>query len=184
MARPRTSPASNRRAASKNVQAFTLVELLVVVLIMAIAGAMIIPMMTGTGEMQALSAARMIATDIQYAQSYAITNQLDVVVQFNPALDRYELSRYPKTGANDTLHHPMTGKDYIVDFRTQDGFDRLDLGSAIFVVGNGNNDLNSVVFDELGSPSGGGSVIVLGGSQTYRIDVTSVTGTVSVVTPP
>jgi prepilin-type N-terminal cleavage/methylation domain-containing protein len=183
MARPQTSPASNRRPASKNVQAFTLVELLVVVLIMAIAGAMIIPMMTGTGEMQALSAARMIATDIQYAQSYAITNQLDVTVQFNPGIDKYELSRYPKTGANDTLHHPMTGKDYIVDFHTQDGFDRLDLGSASFDVGNGNNDPNSVVFDELGSPSGGGSVTVLGGSQTYRIDVTSVTGTVSVVTP-
>ena len=181
MARPQTNPASNRRPASKNVQAFTLVELLVVVLIMAIAGAMIIPMMTGTGEMQALSAARMIATDIQYAQSYAITNQLDVTVQFNPAIDRYTLSN---TNTGGTLHHPMTGKDYIVDFRTQDGFDRLDLGPASFVVGNGNNDPNSVVFDELGSPSGGGSVIVLGGSQTYRIDVTSVTGTVSVVTPP
>jgi prepilin-type N-terminal cleavage/methylation domain-containing protein len=154
------------------VKAFTLVEVLVVVVIMAIAGAMIVPMMTGAGEMQALSAARTIATDIQYAQSYAITNQSPVTVQFYPDTDRYTLSN-----ASGLLKHPMTNKDYLVDFHTGDDFDRLDLALPSFDGG------TSVVFDELGSPSAGGSVTVLGGSQTYRIDVTSVTGTVSVVTP-
>jgi Tfp pilus assembly protein FimT len=148
------------------------VEVLVVVVIMAIAGAMIVPLMAGTGEMEALSAARMIATDIQYAQSVAITMQTPVTVQFYPDTDRYTLSN-----ASGLLKHPMTNKDHLVDFRTRGGFDQLDLASASF------GGVASVVFDELGSPGTGGSVTVLGGSQTYRIDVTSVTGTVSVATP-
>ncbi len=166
MARPRTSPASNA------VQAFTLVEVLVVVVIMAIAGAMIVPLMTGAGEMEAVSAARAIATDIQYAQSYAITNQSPATVRFYPDTDRYTLSN-----ASGLLKHPMTNKGYLVDFRTGGDFDQVDLASASF------GGVASVVFDELGSPNAGGSVTVLGGSRTYRIDVTSVTGTVSVVTP-
>lgn len=172
MARPQTTPAGSRPPASKNVEAFTLVELLVVVVIMAIAGAILVPMMSGTVEMQAVSAARTIATDIQYAQSVAITMQSPVTVQFYPAADRYTLSN-----ASGLLKHPMTNKDYLVDFHTRDDFDCLDLASASFGGG------TSVVFDELGSPGAGGSVTVLGGSQTYRVDVTSVTGTVSVVTP-
>ncbi len=172
MARARTNSVSGRRPTNENAKAFTLVEVLVVVLIMAIAGAMIVPLMAGTGEMEALSAARTIATDIQYAQSVAITVQSPVTVLFYPDTDRYTLSN-----ASGLLKHPMTNKDYLVDFRARDGFDQLDLASASF-----GGDA-SVVFDELGSPSAGGSVTVLGGAQTYRIDLTSVTGTVSVVTP-
>jgi Tfp pilus assembly protein FimT len=122
--------------------------------------------------MQALSAARIIATDIQYAQNVAITMQTPVTVQFDESADRYSLSN-----ASGTLKHPMTNKDYVVDFQTRGDFDQLDLTSVSFDGG------DSLVFDELGSPDAGGSVTVLGGSQTYRIDVTSVTGTVSVVAP-
>lgn len=172
MASPQTNPAGRRLPANKAVKAFTLVEVLVVVVIMAIAGALVVPMMTGTGEMEALSAARTIATDIQYAQSVAITLQSPVTVHFYPDTDRYTLSN-----ASGLLKHPMTNKDFLVDFRARDDFDQLDLASASF------DGVTSVVFDELGSPSAGGSVTVLGGSQTYRIDVTSVTGTVNVVTP-
>jgi prepilin-type N-terminal cleavage/methylation domain-containing protein len=172
MAKARTNSASGPWRATGNAKAFTLVEVLVVVVIMAIAGAMIVPLMAGAGEMEALSAARVIATDIQYAQNMAITMQTPVTVQFYPDADRYTLSN-----ASGLLKHPMTNKDYLVDFHARDGFDQVDLASASF------GGAASVVFDELGSPSAGGSATVLGGSQTYRIDVTSVTGTVSVVNP-
>lgn len=161
-----------RMQANSRMKAFTLLELMVVVVIMAITGAMIVPMIAGAGEMQALSAARIIATDIQYAQNVAITMQTPVTVQFNESADRYSLSN-----ASGPLKHPMTNKDYVVDFQTRGDFDQLDLASVSFDGG------DSLIFDELGSPNAGGSVTVLGGSQTYRIDVTSVTGTVNVVTP-
>ncbi len=154
------------------MKAFTLLELLVVVVIMAITGALIVPMIAGAGEMQALSAARIIATDLQYAQNVAVTFQTPVTVQFDASDDKYTLSN-----ASGPLKHPMTNKDYVVDFKSREDFNQLDLASVSFDGG------ESVVFDELGSPDVGGSVTVLGGSQTYRIDLTSVTGTVSVVTP-
>jgi len=154
---------------STNPGAFTLVELLVVVVIMAVTGAMIVPMLAGAGEVEALSAARVIATDLQYAQSVAITEQTPITVQFYTNTDRYSVSN-----TSGLLKHPMTRKDYLVDFATSEGFDQCDLASANF------EGDQTVVFDELGAPDAGGSVTVLGGSQTYRIDVSSVTGTVTV----
>ena len=161
-----------RLQADSHMKAFTLLELMVVVVIMAIMGAMIVPMIAGAGEMQALSAARIIATDIQYAQNVAITMQTPVTVQFDASADKYTLSN-----ASGPLKHPMTNKDYVVDFQTREDFEQLNIATVSF-----DGDA-SLVFDELGSPDAGGSVTVLGGSQMYRIDVTSVTGTVNVITP-
>jgi len=145
------------------------VELLVVVVILAITGAMIVPLVAGAGEVQALSAARIIATDIQYAQNVAITAQTPVTVHFYPDTDRYTLSN-----ASGLLKHPMTNKDYLVDLKATEGFEQLDMASADF------NGGQTVVFDELGAPDAAGSVTVLGGSQTYRISVAGVTGSVTV----
>lgn len=168
MTKPRTSRAGSGRQGTSR-QGFTLVELLVVVVIMSVVGAMIVPMLAGAGEVEALSAARMIATDIQYAQSVAITEQTPVTVDFSPSNDQYSLSNQ-----SGLLKHPMTNKDYLIDFATKDGFDQLDLATANF------SGASEVVFDELGAPNAGGSVTVLGGSQVYRLEVMSVTGTVAV----
>ena len=157
-------------APSRPSGGFTLIELLVVVVIMAIAGAMVVPMMVGLGGMEAMSAARMIATDLEYAQNVAITSQTAVTVTFDPAAESYEL-----TNASGVLKHPMRkSNDYVVDFRSQDEFEQVDIVSANF------EGLQSVSFDELGSPDHSGQVTVRGGSEMYRVDVAPVTGTVAV----
>ena len=51
---------------------FTLVELLVVVLILAILAAVVIPQAAGIGGTQAQSAARLVLADLEYAQNNAI----------------------------------------------------------------------------------------------------------------
>jgi len=91
-------------------------------------------------------------------------------VLFSPSTDRYQLSN-----ASGLLKNPMTHSDYVVDLRAQSGFEQLDIFSADF------QSSQSVTFDELGAPDNGGSVTVRGGTQTYRIDVAPVTGTVNVV---
>jgi hypothetical protein len=68
----------------------------------------------------------------------------------------------------------MTRSDYVVDLRTKNDFQQLDIVSASFEGG------ESVTFDELGSPDHGGSVTVRGGPDSYRIDVAAVTGTMTV----
>ena len=47
---------------------FTLIEIIVVVVILAIVAAIAIPSAISTGDLQVISAARIIAADLQYAQ--------------------------------------------------------------------------------------------------------------------
>jgi prepilin-type N-terminal cleavage/methylation domain-containing protein len=154
---------------SRPARAFTLLELLVVLVIMAIVGAMVVPLVSGMGAMEAMSAARIISTDLEYAQNVAITSQVPVTVQFNLGADSYGISN-----ASGPLKHPITHADYLVDLRSQHDFDRLDIVSASFA------GSQSVTFDELGSPDNGGFVTVQGGPDVYRVDVSPVTGTIAV----
>lgn len=158
------------RKRSRSPAGFTLVELLVVVIVLAIIGAMVAPMMVGATSVEAVSAARMIAADLQYAQNVAITTQSPVKVTFYPALEKYDLV----SNASGLLKHPMTKADYVVDFRS-----RTDLGHADIVSANFASS-SLVTFDELGSPDNGGAVTVQAGAQLYRVDVAPVTGVVSV----
>lgn len=148
--------------------AFTLVELLVVLVVMAFACAMVVPMAVGMGEIQALSGARIIVSDLQYAQNAAITSQKPTTVEFLAGTVTYKLYN-----ASGPLKHPMTNDDYNVNLANSD-LDRLNPLTAVF----GTNSLK-VLFDELGSPDNGGYVEVKSGVQKYRIDVAAVTGTVT-----
>lgn len=162
---------ANQRSGSVS-GGFTLIELLVVVVLLAITGAMVVPMFFGMGGVQAMSASRVIASDLQYAQNVAVTSQEPVTVTFNTTGETYQLSN-----ASGPLKHPMTNADYLVDLRGQDGFDQLNIVSASF------QGSASVTFDELGSPDNGGSVTLQGGSEVYQVAVAPVTGTVTVAGP-
>ena len=54
---------------------FTLVEIIIVVVILAIAAMMVVPMMSSAGGVQLRSASNMIAADLEYAKSMAISRQ-------------------------------------------------------------------------------------------------------------
>jgi len=144
--------------------------MLVVLAIVAIIAGMVIPMVAGAGEMEALAAARAVAGDLQYAQNYAITHRDPVTVAFHPTGETYDL----RSNQRGLLVHPMTKADYVVTFNAQSGYDQVDLYAADF------GGSASVTFDELGSPGSGGTVTVRGGAQVYLVEVTAVTGMVAV----
>jgi len=160
-----------RKAANRvtSATAFTLVEILVVVIIMGIAAGVVIPMAIDSGDLQAAGGARMLASDLQYAQSTAITTQTPVTVTFNISGDSYTLSN-----ASGPLIHPMTKDAYTVDFDTIGGFSSLDLVSVSF------GGEAEVTFDELGSPGNPGTVTIQAGAYTYQITVSAATGRVTV----
>ncbi len=148
---------------------FTLVELIVVMAILAIAAAIIVPYATGTTDLEVISAARVAASDLQYAQNVAIVSQSPVTVTFAPAENRYSLSN-----ASGPLIDPMTKESYVVDFDTRSGFRQLRMVSASF------SGSNSVTFDEMGVPDNAGTVRLQAGSHVCEVGVASATGKVTV----
>ena len=140
-----------------------------VLLIMGILAAVVVPNAMGTSDLHAVAAARMVATDLQYAQDTAITTQTPITVTFEPTLERYRLSN-----ASGTLIHPITRQAYIVSFPSLRGFGEVDVVSASF------NGAASVTFDEIGTPDAGGTVVLRAGPRVYTLTVAAVTGTVTV----
>ena len=148
---------------------FTLVEVMLVVVILAIFAAAAIPYFAGTSSFQAMSAARRIASDLEYAQNLALTTQEAVTATFASATETYALSN-----ASVTLIHPITKADFSVDFASEDGFNQLDIASANF------NGTEAVTFDALGSPDNSGRITLVAGAHTYWVDVAPATGKITV----
>jgi Tfp pilus assembly protein FimT len=143
-------------------------ELIVVVLVLAITAAMVVPL-AGSTDSQVVSAARVAASDLQYAQSLAITTQAPVTVTYNVNARSYTVSN-----ASGTLNHPMTGKPYVVGYGTTRGYESVSISSATFGAG------SAVTFDATGAPDSAGSVTLRAGTSVYRLDVASATGNVTV----
>ncbi len=158
-----------RTARIRKLSAFTLLELLVVMVILAIIAAVVIPSASSARVMAAISAARILATDLEYAQNIAVTYQDPVTVSFNTGNESYTLSN-----ASGPLIHPMNKGDFNIAFASKKGFEDLDIVSANFSGG------STVTFDELGSPDNAGAVIVQVGPHAYRINVAAAIGRVTV----
>ena len=157
---------------------FTLAEILIVVVIIAIAAMMAIPMAGSASSMQIRSAANLIAADIEYAKSMAISRQQFYSVVFDHGTDSYQIR--DKNG--NVIGHPVKkGFNYVVSFRNDSRLSKVDIVSANF------NATNEVKFDYLGSPYDGagnllnGGIITLqAGAETMHINVEPVTGYVSI----
>jgi prepilin-type N-terminal cleavage/methylation domain-containing protein len=150
---------------------FTLVELLIVLVILSIVGLTAIPMMSSAADIQIRSATNMIAADIEYARSMAISRGQDYSVVFDKDADSYKI-----VDPNGTvIQHPVKkGFTYEVNFRKESRLSRVDIASADF------NGTQTVTFDCLGSPVNGGSVSLQAGAVTATISVEPVTGFISI----
>jgi len=157
---------------------FTLAEILLVVLIIAIAAMIAVPMMGSMDSVQIRSAANMIAADLEYAKSMAISRQEDYSVVF-PANSYYEVH-----DQNGIIKHPVKkGFDYKVDFSGDSRLDKVVIESADF------DSSNTITFDYLGSPYSGsgtsnplnsGTISIRAGDFTMTVSVEPVTGFISI----
>jgi prepilin-type N-terminal cleavage/methylation domain-containing protein len=156
---------------------FTLIEILIVVVILAIAAMTAIPMMTSAGSVQIRSAANMVAADLEYAKSMAIARGQKFSVVFDKNTDTYSIT--DQTGS--VIKHPVKkGSDYIIGFRDK-GLDKVDITDVDF------DGKSTVKFDYLGSPYNAdnnplnrGVIKLQAGSKTITITVEPVTGFISI----
>jgi prepilin-type N-terminal cleavage/methylation domain-containing protein len=179
------------RYASDKSRAFTLIEILIVVVILGIAAAVVIPQISSRDDLKAAAAARSVMADLVYAQNRAISTQKMVFVEFDATNQRYQLfsSLSPKV----SLTHPLNKTDYLIAFGTSgtNGLEDAKLVGANF-------DGQKVIgFDEMGSPysvdaatgtptamSTGTVDVKAGNGKTLRVSVEAYTAELTVATLP
>ena len=150
---------------------FTIVEILIVLVIMKIAALTALPMMSSASSVQIRSAASMIAADLEYAKSMAISRGQNYSVRFDQNAESYQV----EDQGNNVIQHPIKkGFDYLVDFGNDTRLTRVDITGANF---GGNPD---VEFDSMGSPDSGGTVSLQAGGTTVTITVEPITGYISI----
>jgi hypothetical protein len=108
----------------------------------------------------------------------AISRQRNYSVVFNPAGDCYEVH-----DPNGIITHPVTKKDYRVNFSSDSRLENVVIDDADF------DSSDTITFDSLGSPYSGsgtsnplnsGTINIMAGDFTETIRVEPVTGFISI----
>jgi len=151
--------------------AFTLVEIMLVIVIMGIVAAIAIPMLSKAGSVQVRAAAEMVAADMEYAKSMAISRQQNYTVDFDTAAESYSIK--DKDGV--IITHPVkTDFDYTIDFTADSRISSVKISTADF------NSTTQVTFDRLGAPDNAGTITLTADGITATVTVEAVTGYVSI----
>lgn len=154
-------------------RAFSLAEMLIVVVIISIAAAILAPNIGSTDALKVQGAVRTIVSDITVAQSDAIAMQRKRGIRFTVTPQESAYSMSSVTGGDFDLENPHATTIRIDGSR----FGHSHFGTSTF-------GGDTLVFDEMGSPvnlSDGGAatsqyIDVVGPRQTYRITVEAFTG--------
>jgi len=156
---------------------FTLIEILIVVVIIGIAALIAVPMMSSAATLQIRAAANMIAADLEYTKSMAISRGQNFSVVFDKYTESYRIN--DQDGI--TIQHPVKkGFPYTINFRNDSRLGQVDIVDANFDSG------QTITFDYLGSPYSGSSPLNSGiitlqaGGITKRVHVEPVTGYISI----
>ena len=171
------------------VRGFTLVEILVVVVIIGIAGAIVVPQMSSRDDLKASATSRIIMSDLLYLQSLAITRQRTHYALFDESAQTYTLV----DGAGMTvLTHPVGKYPCTMKFGSagEAGLGDARLDSAAFRAQPGGTAFSMIGFDELGTPLiydagttqplAEGSIVVQSGQYKLKITIASFTGQIAV----
>jgi prepilin-type N-terminal cleavage/methylation domain-containing protein len=150
---------------------FTLIEIIIVVVILAIAAMTAIPLMSSGGSVQIRSGANMIAADLEYAKSMAISRGQNFSVVFDKNADSYRI----EDQYNNVIPHPVKkGFNYVINFQNDSRLNKVDITNVNF------NGTQRVQFDCLGSPDNGGTISLNANGPTATITVEPVTGFISI----
>jgi prepilin-type N-terminal cleavage/methylation domain-containing protein len=161
---------------------FTFIEILIVIVLIGIVAMIAVPMISSSASMQIHSAANIIAADLEYAKSMAISRGQNFSVVFDKSAESYRIENQD----GDVITHPVKkGFDYIVSFADDSRLDSVDIVDVDFDPGSN----QTITFDYLGSPHSGteatnplnsGIITLQAGGITKTISIEAVTGYISI----
>ena len=152
---------------------YTLIEVLIVVTIIGLVGAIVVPHMLATGTMGIQAAARHIVADLLYAQNEAYSMQSPRKVVFDVDTNSYRIT----DSDDNTIYVAWKGgeaSNYVINFDEDRRFTGVEITSVNF---DGGTD---VEFDDLGSPDSGGTIELEFKETKYRVTVAAFTGRITV----
>lgn len=161
-----------RRAGS----GLTLVEVTLALLVLAIAGAMVVPMVRGTQSTQLRSAARLLAADIDYARVQTITHNDDPrILVLDEDGSRYHLAL--ASAPTEPLTDPAMGGEYVTRFGVGRGR-RLDA----VTIAEHNLDDNELAFGMYGEleRTDHATITLAAGDRRLTVTVDSDNGEVTI----
>ena len=166
--------------------AFTLIEVLGVVVILGIASVVILPQMSSRDDQRAAAAARVLMSDLLYAQNRAVAQQKVHYVKFDVANKNYKV--LDVLSPANIIKNPVDGSTYTVTFGTgsTNGLAQMQLFSASF-------DTQSVLaFDVMGIPQSvnattgvmtpltAGTIVVKSGVYSMTVTISPYSGELTV----
>jgi prepilin-type N-terminal cleavage/methylation domain-containing protein len=157
------------------IEAFTLIEIVVVITILAIAAMLSLPMFSSAAQTQLQSAATLIAADLDYAKNLAITRQMNVTVVFDTGTESYQVQ---DSGGTVLSHPSKAGSTFRANLASDSRTREVEITAVNF------DGVSSITFDYLGSPYSGTTTTtaMTTGQITLSADSHSTTVTVEPVT--
>jgi prepilin-type N-terminal cleavage/methylation domain-containing protein len=159
---------------------YSLVELLIAVVLLAILAGVMVPCSGNTDASQLRGGAIVVARDIQHVQSEAINSGRNHEVEFVRG-NRYQVWDPDGAGVGRAARLPHPQSDYpahdgefIVDFDDPGPLRGLEIASANF------GGQSKLAFGRYGEPSAGGEIVLVEGRHQVRITVAPITGFVSI----
>lgn len=170
---------------------FTLIELLIVVAVMGILAGLILPRSDPSLHEQLRSAAQIVAADLAYGRSLAVTNNSKYRITFDVEANRYILEHSGPDPALDTLPESLYRSPNDPPDQQIVAFEELPyLGSGVRIAGvaegNGTQPAADVEFGPMGETTCGQETIVWlaagkGSAPRYvELHVNPVTGLTTV----
>jgi prepilin-type N-terminal cleavage/methylation domain-containing protein len=168
-------------------RAFTLIEILGVVVILGVISAVVLPQLSSRDDQRAAAAARVVMSDLLYAQNRAVAQQKVHYVKFDTTGQKYSVLDV-LLPSQHVINNPVDGSTYQVQFgsTSTSGLKDMKLQSAAF-------DAQSVLaFDVMGIPQSvnpttgvmtpliSGSIVVKSGKYQMTVTVSPYSGELTV----
>ena len=183
-----------RRIRPTRHAAFTLAEVMVTVVILAIVAACALPLLSGRGDIDMQSAARRLVADLAFAQGDAMNRQEFRRIHFLEdgsgwcvlAVDADGLDADFDATTARFVANPLAGAGgggaMRVDFGRDGLYTGLRIESAVFDGGARDLTFDGMggLVDPTGAPSAGGSVTLRSGDGALRLDFAPFTGKVRI----
>ncbi|MCP4247272.1 MAG: prepilin-type N-terminal cleavage/methylation domain-containing protein [bacterium] len=175
--RPSRAGRGQRRPAATRA-AFTIVELLLVMVIAGIVAAMALPMVGDTDTTRLTGAARLLIADLGFAQVESIAHPDDpCVVVFDNGSDSYMVTHSSDTAT--AITNPADGKAYTTAYGTGRAAELTGVTIQSYSL-NGDDELGFGTFGQLDQTTPATVTLAAGGSTiTIQLDPTSGEASVS-----